>query len=170
MTQDRQTKKEQFAATKKKSSSIMMLAIAGVVVLAAVGGWLVLGQGASNGYAALKSSNGEVRIDQSKVNDGKAHYFTYNEHDTAINFFVVKSVDGVMRAAFDACDVCYREKKGYSQDGDDMVCNNCGMRFRTDLINEVKGGCNPAPLNRRVEEGDVVIKTADITSGGGYFK
>ena len=29
-----------------------------------------------------------------------------------------------------------------------MVCNNCGQKFSSDLINEIKGGCNPAPLER----------------------
>jgi uncharacterized membrane protein len=75
-----------------------------------------------------------------------------------------------MRAAFDACDVCYREKKGYRQEGMFMVCNNCDQRFRTDLVNEVKGGCNPAPLERRVEGNEIVIRTADIAKGGWYFQ
>jgi len=54
----------------------------------------------------------------------------------------VKSADGMIRAAFDACDVCFRGKKGYVQRGDIMICAKCGMKFRTDKINEVKGGCN----------------------------
>jgi uncharacterized membrane protein len=43
------------------------------------------------------------------------------------------------------------------------------MQFRTDLINEVKGGCNPAPLDRRIEGEQMVITTASIAGGRRYF-
>ena len=37
------------------------------------------------------------------------------------------------------------------------------------LVNEVKGGCNPAPLNRHVKDGKVVIQIEDILAGKQYF-
>ena len=168
MKQERQDKKELFTESKKGSAG-KLIAIAGLLVIAAIAGWMVMGQGANEGYAALRAENGEVRIDVDQVSDGQAHYFTYGQAENKVDFFVVKSVDGVMRAAFDACDVCYREKKGYRQEGNFMVCNNCDMKFRSDLINEVKGGCNPAPLQRKVVGDQIVIKTADLASGSWYF-
>ena len=36
-----------------------------------------------------------------------------------------------------------------------MVCNNCGQRFPSNLINEVRGGCNPSPLERTIEEDEL---------------
>ncbi|MEM3554980.1 MAG: Fe-S-containing protein, partial [Candidatus Micrarchaeaceae archaeon] len=60
-------------------------------------------------------------------------------------------------AAFNACDVCYPARKGYHQEGDVMVCNNCGRRFPTNQINIVRGGCNPAPLERAVDGDTLVI-------------
>jgi uncharacterized membrane protein len=87
----------------------------------------------------------------------------------AIRYFILRSSDNVIRAAFDACDVCWPENKGYSQQGDVMVCNNCGRRFPSVRINEVRGGCNPAPLNRKVENGIVIIQLADVLQGKRYF-
>ena len=77
----------------------------------------------------------------------------------------MKSADGEYRAAFDACDVCYPNKKGYTQQGDEMVCNNCGLQFESTKINEVKGGCNPSPIERTVKGKDLVLKTADLQAG-----
>jgi len=167
--QKRQEKQEQFAAPQKKGGAGKIIALVVVVVIAAVGGWLTLGGGTSDGYAAVKSVSGEVRIDLDSVRDGQAHYYKFNGDRGEIKFFVVKSIDGVVRAAFDACDVCYREKKGYRQEGDFMVCNNCGQQFRTDLVNEVKGGCNPAPLLRRIDGQQLVISERDIQNGITYF-
>jgi uncharacterized membrane protein len=50
-----------------------------------------------------------------------------------------------------------------------MVCRNCGQRFHATKVNEVKGGCNPAPLERRVENGHLVIRVSDILQGKPYF-
>ncbi len=169
MDKKRQEKKEQFDNTQQKSSAAKILIIVAVVVLAGLAGFFVLTQPATDSIASVKSINGEVRIDLSQINDGQAHYFSFAAKDAVIPFFVIKSVDGVMRAAFDACDVCYREKKGYRQEGDQMVCNNCNMKFRSDLINVVKGGCNPAPLNRRIDGQQLVILDTDILKGAWYF-
>jgi uncharacterized membrane protein len=102
--------------------------------------------------------------------DGKARFFSYKTDDgVAIRYFILRSSDNVIRAAFDACDVCWPENRGYSQQGDVMVCNNCGRRFQSVRINEVRGGCNPAPLNRKVENGFVIIQLTDVLQGKRYF-
>jgi uncharacterized membrane protein len=102
--------------------------------------------------------------------DGKARYYQLKTGDpTPIKFFILKSSDGVIRAALDACDVCWREGLGYHQEGDFMVCNNCGQRFASVKVNEIKGGCNPVPLNREVVGDQVVIKVKDLIDGKPYF-
>ncbi len=108
-------------------------------------------------------------IPASEVGDGLAHYYQLQAGGKEVNFFVLKSNDGTLRAAFDACDVCYESRKGYSQDGEFMVCNNCGRRFHSSRINEVEGGCNPAPLNRVMEGGNLRIALSDIAQGAFYF-
>lgn len=120
-------------------------------------------------HKKIKDKGGELLIPISKVNDGEAHYYVYSDKGQEVKFFVVKSTDGVIRAAFDACDVCFRSKKGYTQAGEFMICNNCGRKFHSNRINIVKGGCNPAPLNR-TERGDhLVITVKDVLEGARYF-
>ena len=119
----------------------------------------------------LAPAKGRLEIPLASINDGKAHYFKVQASDgVMVTFFVLKSNDGVIRAAIDACDVCYRAGKGYEQNGDEMVCLNCGMRFASARINEVKGGCNPAPLTRTIEGDKLVIDMADIDQNSWYCK
>lgn len=120
-------------------------------------------------HKKIKDKDGRISIPLKDVDDGEAHYFQYENGDASVKFFVVKSNDGVIRAAFDACDVCYPEKKGYSQDGDFMICNNCGRRFHESRINVVEGGCNPAPLKRAVVADQLIIEVKDILPGSRYF-
>ena len=117
----------------------------------------------------LTPDNGVLKIALSDIDDGKAHYFKVKADDgTMVTFFALKSQDGVIRAAVDACDVCYRSGKGYVQEGDFMVCQNCGQKFASSRINVVKGGCNPAPLERQVEGKHLLIRMADINQNSWY--
>ena len=122
-------------------------------------------------FKSLTPANNELRIPIADINNGSAHFFKVQAADgTIVSFFTLKSKDGVIRAAIDACDVCYKAGKGYTQDGDYMVCDNCGQRFASNRINEVKGGCNPAPLERVIEGDNLVIKMADINKNSWYCK
>lgn len=112
---------------------------------------------------------GMVRMPLDTFDDYAAHYYTAMYDSQPIEFFVLKSADGVVRAAFNACDVCYRSLKGYSQNGQIMVCNNCGSQFPADQINVVRGGCNPSPLDRTVEGEDLILRAEDIILGAVYF-
>ncbi len=166
---ERQQKRAQFEDKKKKS--FLPVLMIGLVVLAGAGllAWQSLAVDAGK-YPTLTGSGGQLSIPLSQVQDGQAHFFSYKAGESSIDFFVVKSSDGVFRAAFDACDVCYHAKQGYRQEGDDMVCNNCGMKFHSTGINEVKGGCNPAPLVRIVSGDRLIIAEKDLLSGSRYFQ
>jgi uncharacterized membrane protein len=121
------------------------------------------------GSFTSENNASQVSLPASLFEDGKARHFQHVVGEFNIKYFVLKSSDGIIRAAFDACDVCWPAGKGYFQEGDYMVCRNCGRKFASVLVNEVKGGCNPAPLNRRVENGKVVIEVKDILDGRRYF-
>jgi uncharacterized membrane protein len=114
-------------------------------------------------------TNSQVILPAALFTDGKARHFEHVDGKFTIRYFVLKSSDGIIRAAFDACDVCWPAGKGYYQEGDYMVCRNCGRRFASVLVNEVKGGCNPAPLNRTFKDGKVIIQVKDILEGKQYF-
>ncbi len=117
----------------------------------------------------LQPVNRQLAIPVSKVNDGKAHHFKVKADDgTMVTFFVLKSKDGIIRAAIDACDVCFQSGKGYVQEGDKMVCINCGQKFDSNKINVIKGGCNPAPLKRKVVGDKLIISMNDINTNSWY--
>ena len=165
---NREAKKAQFSNENKKTRSSSLIVIA--VVVAAVAGaafWFMASPAIASKY--IQAENGKISISLADVSDGQAHYFKYKAGDQPVSFFLLKSSDGVIRAALDACDVCYRSLKGYRHEGDDMVCNNCNMRFQSNMINVVKGGCNPAPLTRNIVGDKVVLHERELIDGRRYF-
>ncbi len=134
----------------------------------ASGGFLLLnpkGQGIS-----LAAQEMDASYPVKSFQNGKAQFYQYKTKDgITIKYFILKSSDGVIRAAFDACDVCWPEGKGYFQKDDYMVCRTCGRRFASVKVNVVTGGCNPGALKREVEGDKLVIKVKDILEGKRYF-
>ena len=110
-----------------------------------------------------------VRIPLKALDAGKALFLVLESEDRQMYYFALKSRDGAYRAALDACDVCFKSNRGYRQEADQMVCNNCGQKFACDKIGEVKGGCNPHPMAHNEEAGFMVIRKADIFAGRDYF-
>jgi uncharacterized membrane protein len=180
----RTRKKEAVMGNDQKKSTLMPIIVAVVLVAAVAGGYTIYTQQSSSAPVASSAGTpvapttpagsaaaapGVVSYPVALFEDGQAKHFDFKDGGKTIRYFVIKSADGVIRAAFDACDVCWPAGKGYYQDGDDMVCRNCGRRFASNLVNEVQGGCNPAPLKRSVDDGMLVIHPDDIRKGAGFF-
>jgi uncharacterized membrane protein len=165
----REEKKNQFTKQEKGSGKAVWI----VVAVASVGALLAFMLGltpiSTDSGHMVKASNGKVSIPVADVSDGKAHYYSYDVDGKVVDFFLLKSNDGVVRAALDACDVCYKSLKGYRQEADNMVCNNCNQKFSSDQINVVKGGCNPAPLTREIVAGQIVLLEHELRAGLAYF-
>lgn len=168
----RAEKRAQFEDKRSNTRLHMIAAAVALVIVAAVALYVTVGRNGTGAEAAstTTAAGGDVKIALADVNDGKAHFYSYDAGGTQVKYFVLKSSDGKVRAAFDACDVCYAQKKGYHQEGDEMVCNNCGRRFPSIKINVLEGGCNPSPLDRTVKGDTLVLKTADVQAGVQYFQ
>lgn len=170
------SKKEAILKSETKSQSpLRTLLVVAVVVVGGLAFYLFQSGFDSKPQARTPSIQPEVTATEvsfpvQAFADGQAQYFQYpTSNGVTVRFFILRSSDGIIRAAYDACDVCWREGKGYQQDGDFMVCRNCGQRFASVKVNEIKGGCNPAPLDRTVVGDKLVIKIADIVQGSQYF-
>lgn len=114
--------------------------------------------------------DGQVTYPAKDFEGGKAKFYSLKTPDgIAVCYFILKSKDGSIRAAFDACDVCWPSGKGYEQEGDDMVCRNCGRHFASVQVGQIRGGCNPGPLTVKLEGGKVILGKAEILDGRHYF-
>ena len=174
---DKQAAKKALVMGEQKMNRTPLIIAGGVLLMVAAAAFYLLKPGGPEAVSASATqiaSSGvadtsQVSISAAQFEDGQARHFSHADGSTTVKYFILKSSDGIIRAAFDACDVCWPAGKGYYQEGDHMVCRNCGRRFQSVMVNEVQGGCNPAPLKRRVEGGQVILDVADILEGRRYF-
>lgn len=121
-------------------------------------------------HKLVKASDGDIRIPVSEVSDGKVHFFTYKKSGKKTNFFVRTDGKGALTVYFDACLTCHKHKKGYRQEGADIVCNECNMRFRlADEKWDNKDGCSPIFIKTSEVDGFIVISADHLEKGGRLF-
>jgi len=173
----RQQKKALITAQPTRRFNIKIVALAVIILALAAGVGLYLtnhtlnipGQADAVSAGRTDTNIAWVSFPLTDFGDGRARHYSHQFNGMTVKYFILQSSDGVVRAAFDACDVCWRAGKGYVQQGDNMICRNCGRRFASVMVNEVQGGCNPAPLNRRIEGNQLIIQIQDIQEGSRFF-
>jgi len=103
-------------------------------------------------------SNVDLKILKSEITD-EAKFYPYKAGDTYMEVFAVKASDGSIRTALNTCQVCFDSGRGYyKQQGNKVVCQNCGNVFGVDDIEVIKGGCNPVPVmqENKTEDGEYI--------------
>lgn len=92
------------------------------------------------------NDNGDLIINISDIKD-TATFYSYNKSGLDLEVLAVKAPDGTIRTAFNTCQVCYSSGRGYYvQQGNKLVCQNCGNKFAMSDVEVSKGGCNPVPI------------------------
>ena len=152
--------------TKRTKQIVWAVLVIGALLASAV----TVGAFSLGKYEKVKANGTVVSIPVAKVSDGKAHFYRFDDGGKEITFFAVKAADGSFKTAFDACDACYKSKKGYEQQGDKMNCKNCNQKFAVNRLGpNATGGCNPGYLPHQQNGGNISISVEDIKAGARYF-
>jgi uncharacterized membrane protein len=151
-----------------KNGKLTVVLVAVAAVLFA--GVLTVGAFSLGKYEKVKVDGAVVTVSTAKLTDNKAHFFKLEDGGKEITFFAVKASDGSYKTAFDACDSCYRAKKGYEQQGDKLNCKNCNQKFAINRLGpNATGGCNPGYLPNQLSGNSISIKADDLKAGARYF-
>lgn len=120
-----------------------------------------------------KSANSDIKAETVKVSSGEnlkikiadvtdtAKFYPVDIDGTEIEVIAKKDSSGEIRTAFNTCQICYSSGRGYyEQEGDYLVCQNCGNSFSVDQVEVQSGGCNPVPIfseNKTVTDDTIEI-------------
>lgn len=88
-------------------------------------------------------------------------FYAVDVDGTEMEVMAVRDSSGNIRTAFNTCQICYSSGRGYyQQEGNDLVCQNCGNSFTTDQVGLESGGCNPVPImdnDRKITDTSITI-------------
>ncbi len=142
-----------MSAKKKKNSLLLPMT---ALALAAAAGAAYFGLGrtglepgtsADTAVAVQRIGQGESLVITLKDLSNQASFFPIEVDGMKMEVLAVKDSSGRARTAFNTCQVCYGSGRGvYTQQGNTLVCGNCGNRFSVDQVEVEAGGCNPFPI------------------------
>jgi high-affinity iron transporter len=156
---ERRMREWEFRRQRRWSFAATILCIAVVLSLAAE----FVYTRAMNAPAQAKrlvAQNGHVEIPLSELMDSSLHFYAADVDNTVIRFLVIHRTNGDYATALDACQICGRQ--GYRQEGQNVVCRNCGAAIYIPSIGE-SGGCNPIAVKSHVEGGEVIVDLLALT-------
>lgn len=116
-------------------------------------------------------TDGKIELKTETFEGNEANFYNVElKSGKIVYFFVVRDKKGSYRAAANACQVCFDERKGFHQEGDYMVCNTCRSKYPLSKIATEKGGCNPGPINPNLEvQGNKIIIEEDDLEEVAFF-
>jgi high-affinity iron transporter len=149
----RRMREYQFRRQRRWSFAAAILCVAVVVSFA---GDYVYGRVAAAPSAArtLTAQDNLVRIPLSELTDSSLHFYTADVDGSVIRFLVIHKLNGDYAVALDACQIC--GTAGYRQEGQSVICRNCGAAIYIPSIGQ-SGGCNPISVKSGVEGGEVIV-------------
>jgi uncharacterized membrane protein len=154
-------------------SVFMVVIVVGVLFMKNNKASTTAAENETNTAKAQISESGDLIIPVDSVS-GQASYYEYDANGTKLEVIAIQASDGSIRTAFNTCQVCFSSGRGYYvQEGDKLVCQNCGNRFAADDVEIVKGGCNPVPIStdyKTVDETNITISKEFLDSANVLFE
>ncbi|GHT76786.1 hypothetical protein FACS1894124_8710 [Spirochaetia bacterium] len=102
-----------------------------------------------------------------------AQFYPVEIEGVKMEVLAVQAPDGTIRTAFNTCQVCYGSGRGYyRQNGNKLVCQNCGNQFSLNRVEVSSGGCNPVPIfadNKTVADGKITISKEFLKQAKSIF-
>lgn len=162
---------------KKNSSGKLIIIAAAVILLFAASKYFSSANTKSTGdtlTSSAKSTTFTAGVEINKADiTSQAKFYPYESNGIKMELLAIKADDGTVRTAFNTCQVCYSSGKGYYiQQGNELVCQNCGNRFAANKVGITKGGCNPVPIpsSSKVEDDKTIkIDKGFLDNNKAYF-
>ncbi|MGN1371680.1 MAG: Fe-S-containing protein [Candidatus Coprovivens sp.] len=92
----------------------------------------------------------------------KTTFINYEVDNITIQLIAVKASDNTIRVSLNTCQSCSPAPLAYfKEEGEYLVCQNCGTKFHKDDIGKTAYGCNPIPIEEIEQTSEEIIITKD---------
>lgn len=102
-------------------------------------------------------------------NDVKFYSLNYNGANVEILAAIDKN--GNPKVTLNTCQNCMGSPKAFFvQEGDSVVCQNCGIGHQIETIGTAKRGCNPIPIDSlMIDDKNISFDKNELLSNAGLF-
>lgn len=119
------------------------------------------------------NADGNLAIPLADITED-ATFYSYDNDGLDMEVIAMKASDGSIRTAYNTCQVCFGSGRAYyKQEGDNLVCQNCGNQFTADDLEVIRGGCNPVPIgtdDKDVTNSEILIYKTNLDQNKEIFE
>ena len=116
----------------------------------------------------VQAANGLVDVELEQINDGHLHRFVYRASSgEQVRYIVILKGGSAYGVGLDACEIC--GATGYYERDNQVICKLCDVQMNKATIG-TRGGCNPIPIEYRIEEGKLRIAQSELDKNAQIFK
>ena len=101
-----------------------------------------------------------MTIDALSLKPNVLRFFTYNNGNKNINFFVIK-IDNDVISFLDACSSC-KSRLGYTFGNGQFTCKECGVEYSVSEIKNGIGTCHPISIPGKLMDGKYYIPVMEL--------
>ena len=114
------------------------------------------------------AEKGSVDVDLEVVKDGHLHRFVYRASTgEQVRYIVILKGGSAYGVGLDACEIC--GVTGYYERDNQVICKLCDVQMNKATIG-TRGGCNPIPIEYRIEEGKLRVPQSELEKNAKIFK
>ena len=116
----------------------------------------------------VSAVNGAVDVELETINDGHLHRFVYGASTgEQVRYIVILKGGSAYGVGLDACEIC--GATGYYERDNQVICKLCDVQMNKATIG-TRGGCNPIPIEYRIEEGKLRVPQAELEKAAKIFQ
>ena len=109
-----------------------------------------------------------VDVDLEVVKDGHLHRFVYRASSgEMVRYIVILKGGSAYGVGLDACEIC--GATGYYERDNQVICKLCDVQMNKATIG-TRGGCNPIPIEYRIEDGKLKVPQAELENNAKIFQ
>lgn len=97
---------------------------------------------------------------------GQASFIDYDADGVTVQLLAIADADGNVHVAYNTCQSCSPSPMAYFvQQGDALICQNCGNSFTAEDVGTSAAGCNPMMIENLTEtDTELIVPTAELES------
>ena len=116
----------------------------------------------------VNAVNGSVDVEIETINDGHLHRFVYGASTgEQVRYIVILKGGSAYGVGLDACEIC--GATGYFERDSQVICKLCDVQMNKATIG-TRGGCNPIPIEYRIEDGRLKVPQSELENAAKIFQ
>ena len=156
------------AIHKRRWGTGVVIALIGMVTASSLGSYIANQKAEIVPAVPVEARDGIVDVPLEELRDGHLHRYVFRASGgEQVRYIVILKSGSAYGVGLDACEIC--GATGYYERDSQVVCKLCDVQMNKATIG-TRGGCNPIPIEYRIEDGKLRVPAEELEKNRKIFR